>query len=131
MKDKTKSKKQAASQAQKLSRVKHDRKNILSEKSSFYMQEAYKALRTNMNFALADTENCKVVMVTSAMQSEGKSLTSLNLAIALGQTDKKVLLIDCDLRNPSVVKVLSDKNYTIENKNHSFVLVKHRLMTFG
>ncbi len=106
MKDK-KSKKNAASQAQKISRVKHDRRNILSEKSSFYMQEAYKALRTNVNFALADSEQCKVVMVTSAMQSEGKSLTSLNLAIALGQTDKKVLLIDCDLRRPRLARLLN------------------------
>ena len=92
--------KQAAAQAQRISKVKHDRKHILSHKSGFYLQEAYRALRTNVNFALADTEGGRVVMVTSALQGEGKSLTALNLAIALGQTDEKVLLIDCDLRRP-------------------------------
>lgn len=100
-------KKQAAVQAQRISRVKHDRKHILSHKSGFYLQEAYRALRTNVNFALADTENCKVVMVTSALQSEGKSLTALNLAIALGQTDEKVLLIDCDLRRPRMARLMN------------------------
>ena len=102
-----KKKKQTSTQAQRISKVKHDRKHILSEKSGFYLQEAYRALRTNMNFALADTEGCKVAMVTSALQSEGKSLTALNLAIALGQTDQKVLLIDCDLRRPRLARLMN------------------------
>lgn len=100
-------KKQAAAQAQRISKVKHDRKHILSKKSGFYLQEAYKALRTNVNFALADTEGSKVVMVTSALQGEGKSITALNLAIALGQTDEKVILIDCDLRRPRMARLLN------------------------
>ena len=100
-------KKQAAAQAQRISKVKHDRKHILSKKSGFYLQEAYRALRTNVNFALADKEGAKVVMVTSALQSEGKSLTALNLAIALGQMDQKVLLVDCDLRRPRMARLLN------------------------
>ena len=99
--------KQAAAQAQRISKVKHDRKHILSHKSGFYLQEAYRALRTNVNFALADTEGGRVVMVTSALQGEGKSLTALNLAIALGQTDEKVLLIDCDLRRPRMSRLMN------------------------
>lgn len=106
MNDKQK-KKQAVVQAQRISKIKHDRKHILSPKSGFYQQEAYKTLRTNVNFALADKEGCKVVMVTSALQSEGKSLTALNLAIALGQTDKKVLLVDCDLRRPRLARLMN------------------------
>ncbi len=106
MKEKQK-KKQAVAQAQRISRVKHDRKHILSAKSGFYLQEAYRALRTNVNFALADTEGCKVVMVTSALQGEGKSMTALNLAIALGSMDKKVLLVDCDLRRPRMARLMN------------------------
>ena len=98
---------QAASQAQRLAKIKHDRKHILSKKSSFYLQEAYRALRTNVNFALADKEGSKVVMVTSSLQSEGKSLTALNLAIALGQMDQKVLLVDCDMRRPKLARLLN------------------------
>lgn len=100
-------KKQAAANAQRISKVKHDRKHVLSKKSGFYLQEAYRALRTNVNFALADKEGSKVVMVTSALQSEGKSLTALNLAIALGQMDQKVLLIDCDLRRPRMARLMN------------------------
>lgn len=97
----------ASTQAQRIAKVKRDRKNILSDKSGFYLQEAYRSLRTNVNFALADTEGCKVVMITSAMQSEGKSITALNLSIALGQTDKKVLLVDCDLRRPKLARLMN------------------------
>lgn len=106
MTDKQK-KKQAAAQAHRISKVKHDRKHILSEKSGFYLQEAYRALRTNVNFALADAEGGRAIMVTSALQSEGKSLTALNLAIALGQADEKVLLIDCDLRRPRMSRLMN------------------------
>ena len=59
-----------------------------------------------MNFALANTEGCKVILVTSAMQSEGKSLTALNLAISFAQTGTRVLIIDCDLRRPKINRLL-------------------------
>ena len=91
----------------KLSKAKHDRKHILTEKSGFYLQEAYRTLRTNVNFAFADAEGCKVVMVTSSLQSEGKSITALNLSISLGQMDQKVLLIDCDLRRPRLARLMN------------------------
>lgn len=99
--------KQASAQAQRISKVKHDRKHILSQNSGFYLREAYRALRTNVNFALADKEGSKVIMVTSSLQGEGKSLTALNLSIALGQMDKKVLLVDCDLRRPRMARLMN------------------------
>ena len=95
------------SQHSRTAKIKEDRKYILTSKSGFFLREAYKSLRTNVNFSLADTDGCKVVLVTSAMQSEGKSLTALNLAISLAQTDQKVLIVDCDLRRPKLNRLLN------------------------
>lgn len=91
----------------RISKAKHDRKHILTAKTGFYLKEAYRSLRTNVSFALADTEGCRVIMVTSALQGEGKSITALNLSISLGQMDQKVLLIDCDLRRPKLARLMN------------------------
>jgi capsular exopolysaccharide synthesis family protein len=92
---------------QKHSGISEERKNILKPNSSFYLQEAYKSLRTNVNFSLADTEGGKVILITSASQGEGKSLTALNLAISFAQTDCSVLIIDCDLRRPKLNRLMN------------------------
>ena len=59
--------------------------------------EAIKVVRTNLDFASID-EEIKVILVTSSMPGEGKSFIAANLACAFAAIDKKVLLIDCDLR---------------------------------
>jgi len=88
-------------------RIQEERRFILNSKSNFFVKEAYKTLRTNVNFSLTGEEDCKVIEVVSAFQSEGKSLTALNLAISFAETDKRVLLIDCDMRRPKLGRLLN------------------------
>ena len=83
-----------------------ERRHILSPDSNFFIREAYKTLRTNTMFALAGQEGCKTVVVTSSLQSEGKSITALNLAISFAEAENRVLLIDCDLRRPKLARLL-------------------------
>lgn len=66
--------------------------------------EAYKTLRTNIQFSGID-KDMRVILLTSADPSVGKSTTSANLAISMAQSDQRVLLIDCDLRKPAVHKL--------------------------
>lgn len=76
---------------------------------SFAASEAYKLLRTKLQFSFVDDNDCHIIGVSSAMAGEGKSLSSVNLAYALAQLDKRVLLIDCDMRRPSLAAKLPIK----------------------
>lgn len=76
--------------------------------------EAFKILRTNLQFLTVDKE-VKTILFTSTAPDEGKSTLISNLAITLAQSEKKVLLIDCDLRMPvqhKIFSVLNDKGLT-------------------
>lgn len=72
--------------------------------------EAYRVIRTGIQFAQAGKE-LKTLAVTSCMPNEGKSITAANLAVVLTQAGKSVLLLDCDMRNPTV-----HKNFGLSNK---------------
>jgi capsular exopolysaccharide synthesis family protein len=69
---------------------------------SFSASEAYKLLRTKLQFSFVDDAGCRVIGISSSLAGEGKSLTSINLACSLSQLDKRVLLVDCDMRRPSL-----------------------------
>ncbi len=79
---------------------------FFGDNMSFAASEAYKLLRTKIQFSFADENDCHVICATSAFSGEGKSLSTVNLAASLSQLDKKVLLVDCDLRRPSIAKKL-------------------------
>ena len=79
--------------------VSKSRQFILSDDTQFAIKEAYKTARTNLVFALAESES-NIVVITSCNPSEGKSTNCLNMAITMAETDAHVLLIDCDMRKP-------------------------------
>lgn len=74
---------------------------------SFSVTEAYKLLRANIMFSFSDEGRGHVIGITSSLQSEGKSSTAVNTAYALAESGEKVLLLDADLRRPSVASKLS------------------------
>jgi len=79
------------------------------------VSEAYRSLRTNIQFADIDKPK-RVLMVTSTMSKEGKSTSIVNLAITLTQMGSRVLLVDSDLRRPSLHNFFSmDKTYGLTN----------------
>ena len=86
--------------------LEYERRFLLWSNADFFLQEAYKTLRTNVNFALTDAEGCKVIAVTSSLQHEGKTITACNLGMSLAELGKRVLLIDADLRRPKLGNLL-------------------------
>jgi len=76
---------------------------------SFAAAEAYKVLRTKLQFSFADEGGCRIIGISSALTGEGKSLSAVNLAFSLSQLGKRVLLIDCDMRRPSLSEKLPIK----------------------
>lgn len=78
--------------------------------SKSQISEGYRKLRTNIQFSSIDS-HIKKIMVASAESGEGKTTTISNLAVTYAQEGKKVLLIDADLRNPSLHQVFSVPNH--------------------
>lgn len=80
----------------------------LEETEDYFAQEAYKTLRTNLQFCGKDVQ---VVAVTSCHENEGKTTVTLNLARSLAELGKKVLFIDADMRK----SVIAGRNTNVKN----------------
>ncbi len=78
-----------------------DAKVFLSDNSPFPIKEAFKTLRTNVMFSLPGAGS-KCIGITSANRGEGKSSVSIQLALSFAQINKKVIIIDCDMRLPTI-----------------------------
>ena len=79
----------------------NDPKSVISEQ--------YREIRTNIEYSNVD-QNTKTILVTSSDKNEGKTTTVANLAVSFANLNKKVLLIDCDLRNASIHKMFKLNN---------------------
>lgn len=73
------------------------------------ISEVFRALRTNLQF-MSKSSKCQTILITSTVQSEGKSWTSANLATAFAQTGTKTLIIDADMRKPRQHKIFQISN---------------------
>lgn len=79
---------------------------LIGSDISFAAAEAYKLLRTKLQFAFADGNESHVIGVSSSLSGEGKSLSAVNLAYSMSQLGKRVVLIDCDMRRPTLAEKL-------------------------
>ncbi len=82
---------------------------LSSDDSNGAMNEAFRVLRTNLQFADLDARR-QTILVTSSVPDEGKTFVATNLAISLAKAGRSVLLFDADMRNPNVGKLLGLEN---------------------
>ncbi len=81
---------------------------IVEENPKSTVSEDFRTIRTNLEFSLVD--KAKTIMITSSVPGEGKSFVSSNLATVLAQNNKKVLLLDCDMRLGRIHKIFNLSN---------------------
>lgn len=93
-----------------IAEIRTDNKLITFAQPKSAISEAFRVLRTAIQFAIANDESQKIFLVSSAVPEEGKSTMAANLAIVFAQAGNKTLLIDADLRRPSQHKVFGLSN---------------------
>ncbi|MGF2082635.1 CpsD/CapB family tyrosine-protein kinase [Enterococcus casseliflavus] len=76
------------------------------------ISEQYRTIRTNIQFASSTDRPIKTIVITSSGPGEGKSTTSANLAVVIAKSGQRVLLVDSDMRKPTVYKTFNLMNAT-------------------
>lgn len=93
-----------------------DKKVVVSHNDRNSVAESFRLLRTNINFMLSKAkDNGKIIFLTSTIAGEGKTFVSINLAVALALSNKKVLLMGADIRKPKIseyLNIASEKGLT-------------------
>lgn len=108
--------------------------NTLHKNLEFTAIEQYKLLRTNLGFTLPSDVKCPIIGITSSIRGEGKSTTAINLSYVLAESGKKVLLVDADLRIPSVAKKMEMNSspgltdFLIDYENQQLSVFKSKLL---
>lgn len=85
------------------------RRLVVHDDPKAVSSEAFRTLRTNLQFASPDAK-LETILITSSVPAEGKSTVCSNLAVSIVQTGKDVILVDCDLRKPTVHKTFGLNN---------------------
>ncbi len=111
----------------------YDKKLIVMFNPKSHEAEQIRTLRTNLLFPASGTPP-RVIMVTSSVPGEGKTFISTNLAVSIAQNiDEHVLLMDCDLRKPSVHRIFGFgdvpglSEYLLEDRELSSLILKTKL----
>ncbi|MBN1634641.1 MAG: polysaccharide biosynthesis tyrosine autokinase [Ignavibacteria bacterium] len=84
---------------------------IVANKPNASASESFKALRTRVSFSKLEQEQLKTILVTSSIPAEGKTTVALNLAGSFSQADKRVLLLDADLRKPRIHSIFEAQRF--------------------
>lgn len=114
-----------------LGKIPHNRKktnNVVFEHSNSTISEAYRALRTNLEYYVRGGHK-KIIMVTSSIENEGKSFNALNIAMSYAQFNRKTILIDFDLRKNTNYfnnseNLLGLSSYLINKANLEDIIIK-------
>ena len=121
-----------------LPKIRKGESDIVGRNDLSPMAEAFRILITNMNFMIPKKEKGKVVFVTSTIKGEGKTFTSVNLALTLANPNRKVIIIGSDIRNPQLqrydknsrvymglTEFLYDENITLDKVIHQSNMNSH------
>ena len=84
---------------------------VVAKRPDSIPSEAFRALRTRVQFSKIDRDALKVILVTSSAPQEGKTTVSINLAGSFAQTNKRTLIVDCDLRKPRMHNVFKQARF--------------------
>ncbi len=89
---------------------KNGKEFLISDRADSVASEAFKAIRTRIKYSMVDGE-AKTILITSSAPGEGKSTIAVNLAGSFAISNKKTVILDCDLRKPRIHSIFNEKRF--------------------